>query len=57
VRLKSQGQTGKEHAREYNFREASTNHHVVCGHCGVRLYTYGTIEHDWFNVPAETRHL
>ena len=36
--------SGKEHAREYNFREGSTNHHVFCGNCGVRLYTYGHIE-------------
>jgi hypothetical protein len=83
--------SGKEDAREYGFREGSTNHHVFCGHCGVRVYTYGYVEQiggdyvsvslsalddlsptdlatapvrhqngrddDWFNVPAETRHL
>jgi hypothetical protein len=36
--------SGKEDAREYGFREDSDNHHVFCGHCGVRLYTYGHVE-------------
>jgi hypothetical protein len=36
--------SGKEHAREYGFREASTNHHVFCSHCGVRVCTQGYIE-------------
>jgi hypothetical protein len=83
--------SGKESAREYGFREGSQNHHVFCGECGVRVYTYGYVEQiggdyvsvavsalddlppadlvaasvrymngrddDWFNVPAETRHL
>jgi hypothetical protein len=35
--------SGKEHAREYDFREGSVNHHVFCSHCGVRLYTYGNV--------------
>ena len=82
---------GKEDAREYGFREGSVNRHVFCGHCGIRVYTYGHVAEiggdfvsvalsalddlspaeladapvrhmngrndDWFNVPAETRHL
>jgi hypothetical protein len=36
--------SGKDSAREYNFRENSDNHHVFCKHCGVRVYTYGHIE-------------
>ena len=36
--------SGKEDAREYGFREGSTNHHVFCSHCGVRVYTYGYVE-------------
>jgi hypothetical protein len=77
--------------REYGFSHESQNHHVFCGHCGVRLYTHGYVEeiggayvsialatlddlstdeliaapvrfmngrdNDWFNTPAETRHL
>ena|SRR5690349_10278722 len=35
--------SGKDDAREYGFREGSTNHHVFCGNCGVRLYTHGHI--------------
>jgi hypothetical protein len=82
---------GKDSAREYNFREGSDNHHVFCGRCGIRVYTYGHIpqiggdyvsvalnvlddlppaelvaapvrhmngrDDDWFNQPAEIRHL
>ena len=33
----------KESAREYGFRENSTNHHVFCGTCGVRVYTHGYV--------------
>jgi hypothetical protein len=36
--------SGKESAREYGFRQDSENHHVFCGVCGVRVYTYGHIE-------------
>jgi hypothetical protein len=28
----------------YGFRHGSTNHHVFCKHCGVRVYTQGHIE-------------
>lgn len=34
---------GKEHVSEYGFRPDSTNHHVFCRHCGIRLYTYGHV--------------
>jgi hypothetical protein len=35
--------SGKDQVGEYGFREASTNHHVFCTRCGVRLYTYGHV--------------
>jgi hypothetical protein len=31
-------------AGRYGFREGSTNHHVFCQRCGVRVYTEGFIE-------------
>jgi hypothetical protein len=34
---------GKEHTSEYGFRPGSTNHHVFCRACGIRLYTYGNV--------------
>jgi hypothetical protein len=49
--------SGKADAREYDFREGSTNHHVFCGHCGVRVYTYGHIEQiggDYVSVALST---
>lgn len=35
--------TGKDDIFEYGFRDNSTNHHVFCKHCGVRLYTHGHV--------------
>jgi hypothetical protein len=35
--------SGKDDAREYGFREGGDNHHVFCGTCGVRVYTYGHV--------------
>ena len=35
--------SGKEHTSEYGFRPDSTNFHVFCKHCGIRLYTYGHV--------------
>jgi hypothetical protein len=49
--------TGKEHAHEYNFREGSSNHHVFCSNCGVRVYTYGYVEQiggDYVSVSLST---
>jgi hypothetical protein len=36
--------SGKESSAQYAFREGSTNHHVFCKHCGIRVYTEGYIE-------------
>ena len=49
--------SGKENAREYGFREGSDNHHVFCGNCGVRVYTYGNIPQiggDYVSVALST---
>ena len=34
---------GKDDIGEYGFRPDSTNYHVFCKRCGVRLYTHGHI--------------
>jgi hypothetical protein len=47
----------KEDCREYGFREGSTNHHVFCSNCGVRVYTYGYVEEiggDYVSVALST---
>lgn len=35
---------GKEDCGEYGFRPESSNHHVFCKNCGIRVYGYGYIE-------------
>lgn len=48
---------GKDHTSEYGFRPGSTNHHVFCNHCGVRLYTYGHVAEiggDYVSVMLST---
>jgi hypothetical protein len=34
---------GKADATEYGFRPDSTNFHVFCKHCGIRVYTHGSV--------------
>jgi len=49
--------TGKDDTSEYGFRADSTNHHVFCKHCGVRLYTYGHVAEiggDYVSVMLST---
>lgn len=36
--------SGKDTMGRYGFRPDSTNHHVFCTTCGVRLYTEGYVE-------------
>jgi hypothetical protein len=48
---------GKEQAGEYGFREGSTNHHVFCKQCGVRVYTYGYVKEiggDYVSISLST---
>jgi len=35
--------TDKANGSEYGFRPGSSNHHVFCKVCGIRVYTYGDI--------------
>src|SRR6185295_3919938 len=49
--------SGKENAGEYDFREGSTNHHVFCTRCGVRVCTYGHIAEiggDYVSISLST---
>jgi hypothetical protein len=48
---------GKSDTSEYGFRPDSTNHHVFCKHCGVRLYTYGNVPEiggDYVSIALST---
>lgn len=49
--------TGQDDISEYGFRTDSTNHHVFCKHCGVRLYTHGHVAEiggDYVSVMLST---
>ena len=49
--------SGQEHAGEYGFREGSTNHHVFCKQCGVRVYTHGYVKEiggDYVSISLST---